>query len=86
MMESPDIFRILGFVYGTLSAKDVLNQREQQFVSYFRHGGMFFLSHFCNKLAVRMYANGMSVHDISQMLEMSEEDVQKEVWGFPKFE
>lgn len=28
-----------------------------------------------------MYANGMSVHDISQMLEMSEEDVQKEVWG-----
>lgn len=81
VMESPDIFRILGFVYGTLSAKDVLNQKEQQFVSYFCHGGMFFLSHFCNKLAVRMYANGMSVHDISRMLEMSEEDVQKEVWG-----
>lgn len=85
VMESPDISLILGSIYGILSAKDVLNQKEQQFVSYFRHGGMFFLSHFCNKLAVRLYANGMSVHDISQMLEMSEEDVQNELWGFSHF-
>lgn len=81
VMENPDISLILGSIYGTLSAKDVLNQKEQHFVSYFRHGGMFFLSHFCNKLAVRMYANGMSVHTISQLLDIPEGDVQKKVWG-----
>lgn len=81
VMESPDISLILGSIYGTLSAKDVLNQKEQHFVSYFRHGAIFFLFHFCNKLAVRMYANGMSVHTISQLLDMSEEDVQEKVWG-----
>lgn len=83
-MESPDISCILGSIYDTLSAKDVCNQKEQQFVYYFRHGGRFFLSHFLSKLAVRLYANGMSVHAISQMLEIPEEDVQKEVWGFSK--
>lgn len=81
VMESPDVCCILGSIYETLSAKDVLNQKEQQFVSYFRHGAIFFLFHFCNKLAVRMYANGMSVHTISQLLDMSEEDVQEKVWG-----
>lgn len=45
------------------------------------HGGIFFLFHFCNKLAVRLYANGMSVHAISQMLDMPEEGVQRVVWG-----
>lgn len=85
VMESPDISLILGSIYGTLSAKNVLNQKEQQFIYYFRHGGRFFLSDFCNKVAVHLYTNGMSVHDISQMLEMSEEDVQKELWGFSHF-
>ena len=33
------------------------------------------------ELAVRMYANGMSVHTISQLLDLPEEDVQKKVWG-----
>lgn len=81
VMESPDISLILGSIYKTLSAKNVLNQKEQQFIYYFRHGGRFFLLDFLSKLAVRLYGNGMSVHDISQMLDMPEEDVQKEVWG-----
>lgn len=83
VMESPDISLILGSIYKTLSAKNVLNQKEQQFIYYFRHGGRFFLLDFLSKLAVRLYGNGMSVHDISQMLDMPEEDVQKEVWGLP---
>lgn len=83
VMESPDISLILGSIYGTLSAKNVLNQKEQQFIHYFRHGGRFFLLDFLSKLAVRLYGNGMSVHEISQMLDMPEEDVQKEVWGLP---
>lgn len=81
VMERPDISLILGSIYKTLSAKNVLNQKEQHFVYYFRHGGIFFLLHFCNKLAVRMYANGISVHTISQLLDLPEEDVQKKVWG-----
>lgn len=85
VMESPDIPRILGSIYETLLAKDGFNQKEQQFIHYFRHGGRFFLSDFCNKVAVHLYTNGMSVHDISQMLEMSEEDVQKELWGGSHF-
>lgn len=83
VMESPDIPRILGSIYETLSVKDEFNQKEQQFIHYFRHGGRFFLLDFLSKLAVRLYGNGMSVHDISQMLDMPEEDVQKEVWGLP---
>lgn len=82
-MESPDISLILGSVYETLLAKAEFNQKEQQFISYFRHGGRFFLLDFLSKLAVRLYGNGMSVHEISQMLDMPEEDVQKEVWGLP---
>ena len=81
VMESPDVSCILGSIYETLLAKDILNQKEQHFVYYFRHGGIFFLLHFCNKLAVRMYANGMSVHTISQLLDLPKEDVQKKVWG-----
>lgn len=84
VMESPDVSRILGSIYETLLAKDGFNQKEQQFIHYFRHGGRFFLSDFYNKVAVRLYVNGMSVHAISQMLEISEEDVQKELWGFSK--
>lgn len=83
VMESPDVSRILGSVYETLLAKDEFNQKEQQFIHYFRHGGRFFLLDFLSKLAVRLYGNGMSVHEISQMLDMPEEDVQKEVWGLP---
>lgn len=83
VMESPDVSRILGSVYETLLAKAEFNQKEQQFIYYFRHGGRFFLLDFLSKLAVRLYGNGMSVHEISQMLDMPEEDVQKEVWGLP---